>query len=240
MVSRIDSEYMEEAMKSHLRKAFMAALVGAVCISAMSVSAKADTLLTSSASITSPTVIDFSAFGPGYAFGAGPVGLGSGVTWSSTSSSSVIGNGVYNLQSNGIWDSNIHDVGLDTFTGTMTFGLSTPVSAIGGFMNYNSSSGSGPDVVIEAFAGSLSLGSFDINISAPISTPGGFDQGAFRGISVGSPQITSFTVSNEFVILSDLTFGGATTAVVPEPSGLLLLGTGLLGVLGAARRKWLG
>lgn len=226
-------------MKKSLTKAFMLALLGAVCISAVSVSAEADTLLTSSASINSPTVIDFSAFGPGYTFGSGPVGLGSGVTWSTNVGGSVIGNGNYVLLSgtlsNGTWDSNIHDVGLDADPGTMTFTLSTPVSAIGAFMNYAPCAVCS-DVTINAFdAMGNSLGSFDINTLAPISTPGGVDRGAFRGISAGSPEIASFTVSNAYVILSDLTFGGV--APVPESSSLFMLGTGLLGLVAFAARS---
>ncbi len=219
-------------MKRRLTDVLTVTLLVAVCTSVMSVSAKADTLLTSSASITSPTVIDFTAFGPGYTLGPGPVALGSGVTWSGVSNS-AIGNGPYLLGANGQWDLNIHDVGLNTMTGTMTFTLSTPVSAIGGFMNY--SPGVSPNVVINAFdASNTSLGSFDINVLAPIVTPGDIDQGAFRGISVNSPQIASFTVSNQYAILTDLTFA---PSPVPEPSSLLLFGTGLLSLMGMTLLK---
>lgn len=224
-------------MKGCRKNVFMFALLGLIC-GAMLGSAKADTLLTSSASITSPTVIDFSAFGPGYTHTSGPVSIGSGVTWSSTGIS-AIGSGTYVLlsgtASNGIWDSNLHDVGLDTDPGTMTFTLTSPVSAIGAFMNYAPCAVCS-DVLIDAYDGSTSLGSFDLNTLAPISTPGGVDQGAFRGISVAGSEITSFTVSNASVVLTDLTFGGTSNAV-PEPSTILLLGIGLLGIVGAARKE---
>jgi hypothetical protein len=226
-------------MKNRRKGAFIVMLFALICSCTLR-SAKADTLLTSSSSITSPTVIDFSAFGPGITYTSGPVALGSGVTWSSSTPGSSIGSGTYVLlsgtSSNGIWDSNLHDVALGGFPGTMTFTFASPVSSVGAFMNYAPCAVCS-DVVIGAYDGSTSLGSFDINLLAPISTPGGVDQGAFRGISAGSPEITSFTVSNSGVILTDLTFGGAAATSVPEPSTIVLLSIGLLGLIGPGAQR---
>jgi len=213
------------------------AVVGLFCASLfLTIAAQADTLLTSAVSITSPSVIDFDAFGPGITFTSGPVDLGSGVTWSSTTTESSIGSGNYFLlsgtDSNGVWDSILHYVALGGFPGTMTFTFATPVSAVGAFMNYAPCAVCS-DMTIDAYDGSTSLGAFDINLLAPISTPGGVDAGAFRGISVDSPEITYFTVSNSAVILTDLTFStpSAGQAPVPEPGTILLFGEGLLGIV---------
>lgn len=98
-------------------------------------------LITSVGDLSGPTVIDFSQFGA-FQFTAGPVQIGGlvgeDVTWESTSSNSVIGNGSYNLGGNGTWTA-----GRDGYTGTnsdtaeMTYRFNDgPVNGVGGFMNY--------------------------------------------------------------------------------------------------------
>jgi len=62
-------------------------------------------------------------------------------------------------------------------------------------------------------------------------TGGGQNTGMFLGFQETTP-IKYFTLSDAYIGITNLT-----TQAVPEPSSLLMLGSGILGLLGVARRK---
>jgi hypothetical protein len=100
-------------------------------------------------------------------------------------------------------------------------------SAVGGFMNYNAPASSpGPAISAIAADGVTVLESYDLSASAPISTPGGNNAGAFRGIGRSSADIRYFELANSYVAIHDITLSSNTT-VAPEPSSFLLLGPAL-------------
>jgi hypothetical protein len=192
------------------------------------------------------TAVDFSQFSgfiPTYTSGPVQIGglVGEDITWSTTNATSQIGDGLdpYGFLTNGFWDSGRNGfTGLNDSTGTMTFRFNSgPVSTVAGFINY--APGSGPNVFISALdVNGNVLESYDVISLAPIITPGMFNanDGAYRGISRATADIYAFTVSNQFVALDDLMFSRQVTEPVPEPTAMLLLGTGIAGMAAAVRR----
>jgi hypothetical protein len=183
-------------------------------------------------------VIDLQQFaGTGYFFTDGPqqVGPPGDVLFTATNPDlSVLGDGSYDLGVNGSWGSPITyaAIDFDLLGGdpySMTFTFDTLMDGVAALMNYRAPTQSEindgisySDVLIEALDSSNGvLESYDITESAPISTPGALNAGAYRGIVRGAADIQAFRVSNAGAILTNLSFSspefpGITPA--PEPS----------------------
>ena len=143
------------------------------------------------------------------------------------------GDSGYSLIDNGSW-SDFAWVGGYCYSGscTATIDLGGSYSAVGGFMNYATGSGSATISAIAA-DGTTVLESYDLTALAPISTPGGLNAGDFRGIERGTSDIAFLQLSGSYLIAHDLT-----VSPIPEPEtyAMLLAGLGLLGFM-ARRRK---
>jgi hypothetical protein len=151
---------------------------------------------------------------------------------------------VFGFGANGFWNNGSNGFGLiaPTFANSSyTISLGGLYSSVGGFVNYDPSAGGSSsssstsetsaslDPIITAIAadGVSVLGTYDLSILDPISTPGGNDAGAFVGIQDATNDIAYLELSNDYLAIHSITLGTTASQSVPEPSTFLLLGVGL-------------
>jgi hypothetical protein len=153
-------------------------------------------------------------------FGPGPITVAPGVVWSSTNASNQGGSvygytGTYGYGGNGYWSgllgpmAGVND-STDAYgvTDTMSFSFASPVSAVGGFLNYLP--GSQNATTIAVWDGANLIESANLTFL----TGGGTDEGEFLGFSESTPDITGFTLTDNYIGITDLTVSGL--SVVPE------------------------
>ena len=198
--------------------------------------ASAAILLTNGAGYAGP-VLDLSAFPGFYTFTAGPVSLPGGITYSSTSDSSVLGTGGYGLNENGnVTTTPI--VGTNGTENVVTFTFANPVAAFGAGMSYavigGVPVGNSPPLISAFDVNGALIASYDLEALAPIRSNGGNEFLLFRGIDGQGTGIKSFTMSGAFIIAA----GSFSSAVVPEPDSwaMLIAGFGLVGATMRRRR----
>ena len=169
-------------------------------------------------------------------FGPGPQSFAN-YTWTSTNATTQ-GGSVYGYTGgygfggtggNGFWDGRLGPMAgvNDSFavygiTDTMTFAFTAPVFTVGGFFNYVPG-GSTPTMLAAYDA------SFDLIESYNLTflTGGGVNTGEWILFTETTP-ISYFTMTDNYVGVAN---------PIPEPSSLLLLGSGVLGLAGVIRRK---
>lgn len=202
------------------------------------------TLIYSDAGFPSGNLVNFSYYQhPGTdKFTNGPEVIDSSPTITFTSSLSAnysyLGNfpngDYYLLGDNGSWGPGMSFAALNDATGTIKFAFSTPMAAVGAFMNYA--------VIGGNTLGTVTFAAYDQNnnlldsydISSLIRTGStSNDDGRFLGIALNSPEISYFTLSNSYVVLTDLRYS---ETPVPIPGAAWLLGSGLLALVGLRKR----
>lgn len=169
-------------------------------------------------------------------FGSGPQTHGN-YTWSSTNASTQDGSvygytGGYGYLANGFWNGTLGPMAgvNDSFqvygvSDTMTFAFASPVSWVGGFFNYVPG-GSTPTTLAVYDTSNNLIESYNLTFL----TGGGTNTGEWIRF-VETTSIGSFTMSDNYV-------GVTGQSVTPEPGTLALLGSGIVGLAGFARRKF--
>lgn len=155
----------------------------------------------------------------------------------------VIGADQQDLGQNGLWGARVAPTPtgegnfLATFSATtLSFGLYGGQAQVGAFFNqYQDAQDADPSnnsITLTAYgAANNILESFNYTIDTAWDT---YNEGVYLGFSRASADIYKIEVSGGTVTLDNL---GLSTSPVPEPASLLLLGSGLVTLRAARRRK---
>lgn len=158
----------------------------------------------------------------------GPEIIVPGITWSSTTSSSVFGwTGGYGFGKNGYWSS-FSMIGSGTPTDTMTISFASPVKGVAAFMNYDAPiNGSTPTIAVYNSGNQLLESS-----TLSFSTSGLTNTGEVHGFLENTADISSMTLSGSWIGAANLQ-----VVAVPEPEtyAMMIVGLGLMGFM--VRRK---
>lgn len=160
---------------------------------------------------------------------------GGAITYTTTATPAYYGySGAWNFGTNGGWDdatkpmASMNPMGTSA---TITFNLTSAVSAIGGFLNYDPTG----TATIAAYSGANGTGTLLGTYALNFATGGGSNTGYFFGFQDGTADIASFTLTTTSqAAIRDITVPGS--APVPLPGALLLFGPGLLGLMAVRRR----
>ena len=228
---------LEGAMK-------MKTILAAAAAITLSAGAANAALITTDAGYTGPD-LDLSGYDNGnYNFTYGPVAVGEFTftrdnTTNNSGQGAVVGQGGYGLNDNGSFGGNAVYIGVDGPTGFGYLKGTKAYSQMGFFFNYAFSGGPvGDNPIISALDinGNV-LEEYDLLSAAPISTPGGFNQFQFRGITRDTADIYGFRFGGSYILASG-TATGDVIGGVPEPTtwALMILGFGSAGAMLRRRR----
>lgn len=158
-------------------------------------------------------------FGPipvdGFTFTAAPGGGGN------SGRGSVVGQGSYGLGSNGRFGGDAVYIGVDSGTGYAQLLGTVGYDQMGFYFNY--APGIGSDATISTLdAGGSVIDSFNLVDLAPISTPNGFNQFAFRGVAYDDgTKIYGMRFGGNYILLTG-TEDGSVGGEIPEPATLAM------------------